>query len=476
MHNFIVFWFPTIFHHEKKRRNIKNPIVISDGSDHELMISVLPGDESFDENNNGEVVGSGRDLKFRVKGNSSKGEWEFDIMFHCESQSRNGFAVYSYDRNYMADKIAGNDLESTDKVIDKLLGNMYHHAKSLYHEHEVRSNSTEEADAKLEAYYYELDKDGKKQYLNYQPTLSTHNNKVLCYFLNQFESRFKLLAETISKEYRQIEYQANKFKDQFAIILKISKVDGKIKPSDNQLSVLRKCLKFMDLYENPPFGSGKDLTVTADNYLQKCRDYQFFVYKVLQNYLVKIKGVCENALIEYTYSKTLLCSKYNNEYEINIDFDNTELWYLSKYNNYLSDNIDEKLKARDQRRKYAFNIKNSIRYIVDIQSKCETIGTEILLGLINMTNILSVENQEIIKSTDDLTQKNTKVLDASEKSNRKSSALGWMSVGLGIVSLYIAYGVDNSSNKWILFIGLAAIVYAVYSIIKDNITCLNKTR
>jgi hypothetical protein len=84
-------------------------------------------------------------------------------------------------------------------TIDRILISFYHHAKQFYHEHETHSQS----DAKYYSYYYtEEHEDGRRDYLREVPCLSTKNNPVINWYIDQFEDQLVRNAENISEHYK----------------------------------------------------------------------------------------------------------------------------------------------------------------------------------------------------------------------------------------------------------------------------------
>ena len=549
---FCVFWYPTIFHREKKHRDVgffdkkgRQPIKqsiadIDEKKDVEevlqkdlfLQIDEMPCEKG--KRNDEECF----DLVFTLKDRNKK---EITTIFHYYDHSRNGFVIYWYDREQLLNdfwnwfendkniidtlrqtfsirikerysivlKDSLNDECVKNHTIDWLLISFYHLAKSFYHEHEVH----DEADAKLESYYYKkIDSDGHRVYLTEPPSLSTKNNPVINRYLDQYEQMFINYAEQTSQNYRQrkndidhfltlrkrvlealvktdvttdeLKYLIIDLRITFDKILSKSSTGSQQSFSDDTRFVESGKKTFPGEDNTPPPSVDEIIKEKSPSSNANVKDLQDELKgKAKENFLPfidcfydqvsSLSKICHNALIEYTYCRTLLGSKYNDDYKHDSLFTQSEVEYLSENPFQYSP-----LSIRDIRRKKAFNIRNSIRYIEDVRQKCSILestltkilieevhgiskgNTVILDGVNGLTkgntdilsevNGLTKENTKILSQVEILEQKNTKTLMESEKSNRMSYALGFISVGLGLISIVLALRGDDLSISIIL--------------------------
>ena len=504
--HYCVFWYPTIFHREKKDRGVRilsqsiadidenkdvKAVLLTDLC---LQIKKIPCEK--DTRNNEECF----DLEFTLKG-KDKDEKKIETTFHHYDHSRNGFVIYWYDRDqllndfwnsFLAKENIGETIDALRNIfsnrikerypivlekplsdecvknhtIDWLLISFYHLAKSFYHEHEVH----DEADAKLESYYYKkIDSDGHRVYLTEPPSLSTKNNPVINRYLDQYEQMFINYAERVSKDYRDRKADIDEFLIQRRDILealnnkvpkksdisnlitllgstfkKIKPIDSKVnQQSSNDAMGSSVCgERPLPGEDNTPLPSPDDLikenrpsfNKNVEELKEELKEKVIEVYLPFVNHLYtqvsSLSKICHDALIEYTYCRTLLGSKYNDDYKHDSLFTQSEVEYLS-------DNPFQysRPSIRDNRRKKAFNIRNSIRYIEDIRQKCSLLESTLTKILIEEVHGISKDNTDILSQIKILGQKNTKTLMSSEKSNRLSYALGFLSLGFGIVSL-----------------------------------------
>lgn len=181
--------------------------------------------------------------------------------------------------------------------------------------------------------------------------------------------------------------------------------------------------------------------------------------------LAALSKECTDSIIEYTYCKTLLGSKYNDDYKQDFIFTNTELRLLSKN--------DPVLLEKDSKRKKAFNIQNSICYIEAVRQKCDFWGIRITEMLMEEVLGISKNNRDILKNITSLTDANNDILqkikslttannDAlkeAEKSNENSSILGWLSFSIAIWSLG---GLESCPIWKCSCFAAAVIVFGIY--------------
>ncbi len=529
---YCVFWFPTIFHCEKKRRTDAIPrISIADDDKTNDLFLEITEEPTINPRYASQVpvlTSSGNeeqyDLIFTLS--SQSGE-SFKTRFLFEDQTRNGFVLYSYDRDDLISKY-WNRFDKTDQdaiiekarervikrikkkyhpeiepnpdneqiknyMIDRILISFYHHAKQFYHEHETHS----ESDGKYISYYYSKEwENGNREYLRKAPSLLTKNNPVIDWYINQFENQLVGNAENISKHYK-------KWSEDFEDVFSLKKRVAKAREGDNGedlLNLIREIqlrnyiasqLERGGLLEEPKFEEISKNIDEQKKYLKKIFQESFMIYvQNLDEGLSTLSKECTDSLIEYTYCKTLLGSKYNDKYKHNNDFTKTE---LESYNN---SSDDPELIMKDSGRKKAFNIRNSIRYIEAIRQKCDFLGSRITEMLIEEVHGISNDNETILDKItkltaanggvlqdvqkltnanravlDDvqlLTQSNANVLKEAEKSNETSSFLGWISLAISLISLGVSFGDDvykSNSIKWIL-IGIASVILVIVGGIK----------
>ena len=478
---YCVFWFPTIFHCEKQRRGKrKNEIVDTIGPKSiddkdkvykfELTITKEQQIHTSNQIDSYHEKECRFDLIFELS--DTKGH-SFSTKFHCEDQSRNGFVVYSYDRDELIKRYytlvgeePGSDKEKNDDI-DWILISFYHHAKLFYHDHETDND----CDGKYTSYYYtDIHKDGTKEYLKEAPSLTTKNNPVINWYLDQFEKQIVHNAETISDFSRDWFPQIESFFD-----LKLRTKEALSGDDEEKIERVTKELQSWN---------GERPTGNPGETLQKKKEFLGCLFQKLNpqiihdfhDELMELSSLCIDSLIEYTYCKTLIESKYNDDYRHDCEFPAGD---LTKFT--VSPHVHPELIAKDERRKKAFNIRNSIRYIENVKQKCERLQNRITETLLDELNELSNNHFEILKYLKEITNKvdtqvtgigeltkevrnqitedkaltssvNTQVeeigksLEASEKTNKTSRSLGWLSFTLGIISIGISvfYGIKGS--------------------------------
>lgn len=143
-------------------------------------------------------------------------------------------------------------------------------------------------------------------------------------------------------------------------------------------------------------------------------------------------------MTEYTYCKALLGSKYNDDYRHDRYFSHRQVGVLSS-------GFFPKLSELDNRRKKAFNIRNSIRYIEGVKQNCSRWENELTENLIEHVHVISKDHQNtlatiraLVTDVKKLSSENKKMLEASEKSSLQSTSLGWLSVVLAIIGIGFA--------------------------------------
>lgn len=501
---YCVFWYPTIFHQEKIHRNPDESKFFKEISDKDptrrdfyLKVTEKAIDSNPDCYHLDFVLSDSKNPEKKT------GAKTIESIFCYYAHTRNGFVTYTYDREKLKRDYwskffdSDDDLSAAieqvrnhiikeyklpvhspdferpskefieDYIIDRILISFYHHAKGFYHEHEVQSQS----DGKLIAYYYTKEyPNGHRDYLTVAPTLSTKNNEVVNWFLDQFEKQFISYAERISKDHRDFSQRINlRRRSQNALANKNSNADEEIRKCLIEYSNIQK-ESDERIGNTPP--SISSLINAAKNSIEtlsaiECQEQlrrftdstsptEIKEIRDLHTKLRILTKLCGDALTEYTYCKALLGSKYNDDYKHDRYFDNEQVELLSLYSDYLP-----RLSKLDERRKKAFNIRNSIRYIEGVKQDCSRWENELTENLIEHVHSISKNHKETLtkigelieevkslsekheetlntikklsQEANDLSGENKKMLKESEVSNRYSSILGKYSVGLGII-------------------------------------------
>ena len=135
---------------------------------------------------------------------------------------------------------------------------------------------------------------------------------------------------------------------------------------------------------------------------------------------------CENALIEYTYCKTLLSSRYNKSFHPSIPTDTT----------------------KDEWRQQALNIRNSIRYIENIKYKNQNRLNNILLQLLGKVQAIAIELQANTATLQNTTLQIENSLKQSRKTEKINTSLAWLSIFLAVFGLAACFVVGNKESVW----------------------------
>ena len=133
-----------------------------------------------------------------------------------------------------------------------------------------------------------------------------------------------------------------------ALIAQVTSEKGKIDKVDNEFLV-----NFLENFETMFRASAETISnhnLNLQTQIEKYKDSNSHKLKELIIETQKIDRLCENALIEYTYCKTLLTSIYNKSFRHDILPDNPS---------------DEQI----ERRRKALNIRNAVRYIENVRYK-----------------------------------------------------------------------------------------------------------
>ena len=349
MRRYCAFWFPTIFHQTdinvvRERNEVLN-IPISDNvknSADELFLDVVK------QQDEGLLFTTYRLLMDGTK------EKKHELKLKLEERSNNGFAVYSYD----------DEVNFSDYLYNHVF---YHHAKSLYHDHEISHDS----DAGLEALSSDM--------IPFVPKdIFRQNNPIVRYYLKQYETLFaQHYACRLSKH--------NKFYDRVLRLFDaLQRYDKERKPLskkefcrlEKELDTIREEISSYskELVEIPFV---YDALTTRARCKKKMKNLLNAQGQICHALMKSITILCDNARIEYTYCKTLLESKYNTQIKHNVIFDNQEIYQIS-HDGPRNGRRKDKLSQIDESRKIANNIRNAVRYIENIKGKCEYRTYELL--------------------------------------------------------------------------------------------------
>ena len=188
---YVVFWYPSLYHTSFLLRPVINEKIndddISDYSPISEEEKAYPHFIHVEKQYRSDALKEKdkADLAFRTyKKNPDKngvgGEAPiYNFTLKYEERSNNGFVVYSYNPE---------EIDFSSSEGEQLLKSVYHHAKSLYHRHEVNHA----ADSGLYAYHV----DSEEGFI--PKTILQANNCVLQFFLMQYENKFKDYVNLVS--------------------------------------------------------------------------------------------------------------------------------------------------------------------------------------------------------------------------------------------------------------------------------------
>ncbi len=346
MRKYCAFWYPTIYHLpiENRRRYYSLPefeisdhvqesssrrylLVEEDKKSGNLIFNTYSKNEDGGRNQIGEIV----ELKL-------------------EKKSGNGFVVYSYDESKI------DFSEHLYKCV------CYHRAKSLYHDHEINH----EADSGLEAM---SECDGKIV----PSDLTKADNPILQFYLKQYEQlfsqRYVVQLSDLNAKYERLLVYINQLEK-----LKKNDISGIVrKKSPEERKRFEKALRRLEINaknNDGPIMQGDDTINHSVHYYKKSiLSFLDNADILLSSFLSEISELCGNAMMEYAYCKTLLDSKYNTETRHTVAFSPEELGMLEGSIECDGEKMDS-LRHRDEQRKIAINIRNSMRYIDCIKYKC----------------------------------------------------------------------------------------------------------
>lgn len=397
---YCVFWYPTIYQQEL--------VVLENYKDENEMLDQSKcciGDKDIAD----EQIPFRLDIKFeadegfRIKFTPKRAPEElFEIKLTKEDRNEDGFVLYSFDSGLVPPEHYG-DFKTV------LCRNVYHTVKQFYHIHETN----EERDRSLEAFIPDdKDVDGRN--------LNIADNKALIHFLKSFEKIFQGYAKNISDWNKVIQERENSI--------------------DYIESLLRKLYKLRQrsrrlLQEDERRKYETICRVNNKNFVRS-------VTRIGKD-IVELSKICGNALIEYTYYKTLAHSKNNISFCIDINIDNKNV----------------------ECRKKALNIRNSVRYIENIKNVNQNRFNRFAAYNFKISRDL----QEEIK---DLQEESKSLIYAVQRSGKQSTELGFFGL---VVSLIVAWfpaaveiieciGKKESKFEWerIVMAGLVTIVACIF--------------
>lgn len=360
---YCVFWFPSIFHQTglevvDKSRKI-DYVDISDQTEHSSFRLFLCIEETESGN-----------LKFctftLAPDGVTRNERKCYILTK-ENESNNGFVVYSYE---------DDEIDFNDYFFSSIL---YHHAKSLRHNHEINHDS----DSGLSAMPVLSD--------SFSPDdIFKQDNEAIQYYLCQYEHIF---AEHYAYELSRKNRVYEKILSTLERFRQYRNPEKWQNLGDNDLRLLEKAINVLIKEVNEV---GKDLlgrtgVITDVHGKKQCRkaikELLCKQGRICHFLIMNILRLCDNAAVEYTYCKTLIESKYNTQIKHNTTLSR---WECSILNNpQLYDSLFEECKQRDLSRKTGNNIRNSVRYIQAIKEKYSNRTYELVDTMLTEADVLS---------------------------------------------------------------------------------------
>ena len=478
---YCVFWFPTIFHKSNKSYSLNPPpisIALND-IENDLLIKIdeIPVND-FRRAPSFLYTEKPYDLVFNVtdqNGNS------FETHFKWVTYNTLGFVVYEYDRNDLINKywsrfeeneqkeiiknaamwiiprikkefnivreIEPNDELIKNYIIDRILISLYQHVVQL-------SNYDKEFENKYKLYYYEGERaDGGLEYLREVPSISEENNPVIIWYIKQFEKHFVSQADFLSTLYYRWSEDLNNCLSLNKRVIKALGTNNTIEIANliAEIRIFQSPLSENMVEDMPDLPSPTLIIEEANHNIEELKNELTEVFDNSYKNIVKhhyesmdlLSIKCTDILIDYTYCRTLLASKYYN--------DNTPTVFSS---------ID----LNDMRRKIAFNIRNSIQFIEAIKEKCILLKnrlTELELGKVfELSNTVKDIFIEIDSNSDSL-QNIESLTNETAKSNGINSFLGCLALSITFVSL-----TNNIQNRiWKILCVAGAIVVFIMGIL-----------
>lgn len=278
------------------------------------------------------------------------GSKPYTVLLKRISCCKTGFVQYSFDIDLI-------DVAYREKFETVLCKDVYHLAKQFYHEHETNKGKDGALRAVLTDTPESLEKD---------------DNVFLTTFLSYYHDIFQSYAKDLSY------------------------LNKKAQEREWQISYIQNKLRAFNKHKS---------SVEVDELLQGIRVKINEQQERLNGHLLDINRLCESALIEYTYYRTLSGSKYNKSFHHNIipRDDSQEVW-------------------RDK----AANIRNSVRYIENIKYINQNRFNRFSVYKLDEARLLQEESRSLQKKSSDL-------IHEVRHSESKNTVVAWFSVFLAIV-------------------------------------------
>lgn len=460
---YCVYWYPTIFHKQRKSKTHQIPEKFIDDKSPLYSLSI-----SVNENeNNGDLTFNIRFYEGKVSEEDKQKTAIKEIVVKytaCHTLMHDCFVIYSYQREKLVDDVKNvlryfyqkaihqNEEDSAIEVLDKKANefvdrvflNFYHQAKGLYHEHEVQK----ESDGRLQAYFYN---EKENSYVKQEPNIDLRNHEAIIYYLDQYEQLFSTYAQQVSTLYRQFKEHV----DSFSEVIPPEKLHESSRDDLAESLLKLRFEKYLrDKIDEPlveedyrgPM-SVEDIkrlmdedTAKEDTYKQWLKDEKSKIVQIVNNEEIEseirqryndktillvnelntLLKLCGDALTEYNYCKTLLESRYNSDYGYSILFDSCEEIQTNIKN---KQSEEEKKQLKTAHRKKAFNIDNSARYIEEVRHKCDVWENQLLQDTVIRINHLSNLNQKLLHDIQALSETNTNLINQTKQTSDHNTEL-----------------------------------------------------
>lgn len=447
--HYIVLWYPTIFHEIfreiDKDKSIEGSSVNKDG----FRIKQRFDNYCDKENDIDDGSTEGASLRKKEHDNGDLEYWikkkgdgsELNFSWKYIESNCTGFAVYSYDSELVGGIKAFYGGEVPDDVIDVIFNLCYHYAKDIYHEHEVQKGS----DYRLKPFYK---KDGV--YLDDIPNIYDFNNDALSCFIEQYENMFVGYARMLSKTYSLFLESFSAFQDlvemeeedrksrwketlerwrklklRYSEYSKLLEKKGtqKERTYEDEIKYVESVAfrkEVISIIEKTEEIIKEKLDVNLPYSEENYRELVAEIKKFISEFSHELNDVCNNALTEYNYCKSLLESVYNTDFNYRMSCENQD--------NRPQDSNDTK---KNRRKEIAFNIRNSLRYIEGVRKKCSMWDSLI-------THNLTQDVEKLIQENNNLTDSSKKLIEKSKRTDKISLFLGYLSAVLGVFSFILS--------------------------------------
>ena len=460
---YCVYWYPTIFHKQRKSKTHQIPEKFIDDQSPLYSLSI-----SVNENeNNGDLTFNiwFYDGKVSEENKQRTAVKEIEVKYTaCHTLMHDCFVIYSYQREKFVDDVKNvlgyfynkaihhNETDSAVEVlykkanefVDRIFLNFYHQAKGLYHEHEVQK----ESDGRLHAYFYN---EKENSYVIQEPNIDLRNHEAIICYLDQYEQLFSTYAQQVSTLYRQFKEHVDSFSevvpperlhessrnDLVESLLKLrfekylqDKIDEPLVDDDSNGPLSEEDIKRLKDEDTAKEDKDKQWLKDEKSKIVRIVNNEEIVSEIRQRYnystillvneLNTLLKLCGDALTEYNYCKTLLESRYNSDYGYGILFDSCEEIQTS-IKNEQSDKAEKQLKTTH--RKKAFNIDNSARYIEEVRHKCDVWENQLLQDTVIRINHLSDLNQTLLHDIQALSETNTNLINQTKQTSDHNTEL-----------------------------------------------------